>query len=94
MQYRFPEKGIDSRAEIRIIPAFCNYRNLEKRRKSPMAEKISKTARASLGDKGHHYEHPCPQCGSGMVATKVMRYRDMPGGMYWICQKDDHRIKI
>jgi len=55
-----------------------------------MAEKISKTARASLGDKGRTYEHSCPQCG----ATKVMRYRDMPGGMYWICPKDDHRIKI
>ena len=21
-------------------------------------------------------------------------YRDMPGGMYWVCPKDDNRIKI
>jgi len=28
------------------------------------------------------------------VATKVVKYRDTPGGMYWICPKDDHRIKI
>ncbi len=59
-----------------------------------MAEKLSKTARASMGDKGHRYEHNCPQCGTVMVATKVLRYRETPGGMYWICPKDDHRIKI
>jgi hypothetical protein len=59
-----------------------------------MAEKISKTARASLGDKGAKYEHPCPQCGTTMVATKVMKSLEKPGGMYWICPKDDHRIKI
>jgi len=59
-----------------------------------MAEKISKTARASLGDKGETHSHACPQCGTSMVATKVMKYRDIPGGMYWICPKDDHRIKI
>ena len=28
-----------------------------------MAEKISKTARASLGDKGETHAHKCPQCG-------------------------------
>ena len=28
-----------------------------------MAEKISKTARASLGDKGETHAHTCPQCG-------------------------------
>jgi hypothetical protein len=59
-----------------------------------MAEKISKTARASLGDKGLIHGHACPQCGTSMVATKVMKYRSMPGGMYWICPKDDHRLKI
>ena len=59
-----------------------------------MAEKISKTARASLGDKGEHYQHMCPQCGTVMVATKVIKYRDQPGGMFWICPKDDNRLKI
>jgi hypothetical protein len=59
-----------------------------------MAEKLSKTARASLGDKGAKHVNSCPHCGTVMVATKVMRYRDLPGGMYWICPKDDHRIKI
>ena len=39
-----------------------------------MAEKLSKTARASLGDKGFRYEHPCPSCGTSMVATKIMKY--------------------
>jgi ssDNA-binding Zn-finger/Zn-ribbon topoisomerase 1 len=59
-----------------------------------MAEKISKTARASLGDKGETHAHKCPQCGAAMVATKVMKYRDMPGGMFWICPKDDSRVKV
>ncbi len=59
-----------------------------------MAEKLSKTARASMGDKGHHYEHPCPQCGGGMIATKVIKYRNNPGGMFWVCPKDDTRVKI
>lgn len=59
-----------------------------------MAEKISKTARASLGEKGARYEKPCPTCGTSMVATKVMKYQDVPGGMYWVCAKDDLRIKI
>ncbi len=59
-----------------------------------MAEKISKTARASLGEKGASFEKPCPACGSGMVATRVVKYRQMPGGMYWICPKDGERIKI
>jgi hypothetical protein len=59
-----------------------------------MAEKLSKTARASLGDRGLSYAKPCPTCGAGMVATKVVKYRQMPGGMYWICAKDGERIKI
>jgi len=59
-----------------------------------MAEKVSKTARASLGDKGIKHEHNCPECDTIMVATKVIKYRDMPGGMFWVCPKDDHRIRI
>jgi hypothetical protein len=59
-----------------------------------MAEKLSKTARASMGDKSKGYEKPCPTCGTGMVATKVVKYRQMPGGMYWICPKDGERFKI
>jgi hypothetical protein len=59
-----------------------------------MAEKISKTARASLGDKGAKHEHPCSKCGTIMVATKVMKTRESSGGMYWICPKDDNREKI
>ncbi len=59
-----------------------------------MAEKISKTARASLSEKRVKHQHSCPQCGTSMVATRVMKYRNTQGGMYWICPKDDHRIKI
>jgi hypothetical protein len=59
-----------------------------------MAEKISKTARASLGDKGETHAHKCPQCGGAMVATKVMKSRESHGGMFWICPKDDQRVKI
>ncbi len=59
-----------------------------------MAEKISKTARASLGQRGAAgLTKSCPQCGSGMVATKVIKAAGRPGGMYWVCQKDDFRIK-
>jgi hypothetical protein len=60
-----------------------------------MAEKkISKTARASLGDKGETHVRYCPQCKGAMVATKVIKYRDNPGGMFWICPKDDTRVKV
>lgn len=59
-----------------------------------MAEKLSKTARASLGEKGTRHERPCPTCGTGMVATRVIKTAHMPGGMYWICPKDDYRVKI
>ena len=60
-----------------------------------MAEKkLSKTARASLGKKDAVQETKCPQCGTAMVATKVIKYRDSPGGMFWICPKDDNRIKV
>lgn len=61
-----------------------------------MAEKkkISKTARASMGDKGTIHAHVCPKCSTPMVATKVIKYGGHPGGMYWICPKDDNRIKV
>jgi len=60
-----------------------------------MAEKkLSKTARASLGGKEAAWAHPCPECGTEMVATKIIKYKDMPGGMFWVCPKDDHRVKI
>ncbi|MBM3790805.1 MAG: hypothetical protein FJW35_10730 [Acidobacteria bacterium] len=59
-----------------------------------MAEKLSKTARASMGDKGLRHAKACPTCGTGMVATRVIKYRQTPGGMYWVCPKDDVRVKI
>lgn len=60
-----------------------------------MAEKISKTARASLGQKGTAGAGKnCPECGTAMVATKVIRAAGRPGGMFWICYKDDFRVKI
>ncbi|HSW39070.1 MAG TPA: hypothetical protein VLL97_06220 [Acidobacteriota bacterium] len=59
-----------------------------------MAEKLSKTARASLGNKKESQSLACPQCGASMIATKVIKYRDMPGGMFWVCPKDDNRVKI
>lgn len=59
-----------------------------------MAEKLSKTARASLLQKGAAgTARLCPQCGSPLVATKVARSAFAPGGMYWVCQKDDYRVK-
>lgn len=60
-----------------------------------MAEKISKTARASLGQKGTAGAGKnCPECGAAMVATKVIRAAGQSGGMFWICYKDDFRVKI
>lgn len=59
-----------------------------------MAEKLSKTARASLGRKGAAgADRLCPECGGPLVATKVIRSSFSPGGMYWVCQKDDYRVK-
>jgi hypothetical protein len=56
--------------------------------------KLSKTARASLGkDRSMAFERPCPQCETPMVATKVIKSAGMPGGMYWVCPKDDFRVK-
>jgi hypothetical protein len=61
-----------------------------------MAEKkISKTARSSLGDKAGQFSSKlCPTCGTVMVATKFIKSEDRPGGMYWVCPKDDQRIRI
>ncbi len=85
-------KSLDGLAEKVRIHAFCNFQG--KKEENTVAEKISKTARASSGDRAARYEKPCPACGTGMIATKVMRYHQTPGGMYWVCPKDDQRIKI
>jgi hypothetical protein len=57
--------------------------------------KLSKTARASLGkDKDTaQLGKACPQCATPMVATRVIKSVGMPGGMYWVCPKDDYRMK-
>lgn len=58
--------------------------------------KLSKTARASLGSKEKDPSSlgkPCPQCSTTMVATRVIKSAGMPGGMYWVCPKDDFRMK-
>ena len=57
--------------------------------------KLSKTARASLGkDKSQIAQgKPCPQCTTPMVATRVIKSAGMPGGMYWVCPKDEVRVK-
>lgn len=36
----------------------------------------------------------CPQCGAPMVATKVVRSHLGAGGMFWVCQKDDIRVRV
>ena len=59
-----------------------------------MAEKISKTARASLGEKAARYEKTCPTCSTPMIATRVVKFLGTPGGMYWVCPKDDYRVKV
>ena len=57
--------------------------------------KLSKTARASLGKDKSAIEvgKPCPQCSTAMVATRVIKSAGQPGGMYWVCPKDDFRVK-
>ena len=57
--------------------------------------KLSKTARASLGNKDRTggFTKPCPQCETPMIATKVIKSARMPGGMYWVCPKADVRLK-
>lgn len=56
--------------------------------------KLSKTARASLGkDRSSVFNKLCPQCETPMVATRVIKSAGVPGGMYWVCPKDDYRAK-
>ena len=57
--------------------------------------KLSKTARSSLGKDKSAIEQgkPCPQCKTAMVATRVIKSAGLPGGMYWVCPKDDFRVK-
>ena len=57
--------------------------------------KLSKTARASLGKDKNAIESgkACPQCATPMVATRVIKSAGLPGGMYWVCPKDDTRMK-
>lgn len=56
---------------------------------------VSKTARSSLGEKGSAGStRSCPTCGTPMIATKVIRSAQRPGGMYWICPKDEYREKV
>jgi hypothetical protein len=48
-----------------------------------------------MGDKGSAFAgKPCPACSTAMVATKVIKSEERPGGMYWICPKDDTRVRI
>ena len=57
--------------------------------------KLSKTARASLGKDKDSIQvgKACPKCTTAMVATRVMKSAGQPGGMYWVCPKDDFRMK-
>jgi hypothetical protein len=56
--------------------------------------KLSKTARASIGkDRSAIFNKFCPQCEAPMVATRVLKSTRLPGGMYWVCPKDDYRVK-
>jgi hypothetical protein len=56
-----------------------------------MAEKISKTARASMRGKKAPFVKNCKPCNAGMIATKVL---SRPRGMYWVCSVDsEHREK-
>ncbi len=57
-------------------------------------KKISKTARASMLKKGEITGKSCPKCNDPMVATKLVKASGRSGGMYWICSKDDTRIRI
>ena len=56
-----------------------------------MADKVSKTARASMGKVKKETLPQCPECAATdrgetrLVATKVIKHRGTPGGMYWAC---------
>ena len=56
-----------------------------------MAEKGAKAARVVEKDRS---AKACPKCNGPMVATRVVKIPDRPGGMYWICPKDEHREKV
>ncbi len=57
--------------------------------------KLSKTARASLGkDKNRsRLESPVRSAPPLWLQRGSSNRRDMPGGMYWVCPKDDFRLK-
>lgn len=57
-------------------------------------KKVSKTARASMLKKGEISQRKCPKCSDPMVATKLVKASGRSGGMFWICAKDDTRIRI
>ncbi len=60
-----------------------------------MAEKLSKTARASLGRRGERGSaRLCPKCGNELTPAKVVRSANYAGGMYWICDQDDFMARI
>lgn len=57
--------------------------------------KASKTARKSGGvNVKLNQVKPCPECGVGMFATKLIKSRTTPGGMWWVCSACDYREKI
>lgn len=57
--------------------------------------RISRTARASLGAKARDIHlKPCPLCNQPMMPLKVMKVLDIPGGMFWVCEKDNIRLPI
>ena len=62
---------------------------------TPARAKISKTARASIGakERGTHLKS-CPVCRQPMYPLKVVKFLDMPGGMFWVCEKDNLRLPI
>ncbi len=59
------------------------------------AARLSKTARASIGMKERKtHLRKCPVCEQPMMPLKVMKFLNIPGGMFWICEKDNIRLPI
>ena len=57
--------------------------------------RLSKTARASIGAKGKKtHLKPCPKCSEPMTPVKVMKFLNHPGGMFWVCERDQLRLPI